>query len=728
MHASKALSLLRSKLCSQRMTRALWVVFCLLTIARASPALGQTVLREIDLAGVSLDVVDSKTLSQLDRAETAFNAGAYAEAVDHLSELLEANENVLVPVGEGSIVDRGTIRWLPLREIVQLRLVRWANESADMLVAWQKHFDPIARERLARANGQTDPAQLLETAERDLAATGASALLLRASEMAQRQGEFAAARRALARLIPNESWASVPETTEAEQAGAWGRLAVVSALTGEHEQARLELAKSQQLSGSVKTNLGGEQMSWSSAVEAISPLNSDAQDQDRGWTNLGGAASHWHPLSKDFELSGRPLWSAPIVTSSIENDVQTLPAWRPGDSARNPANVFPLIDKGLVVVADETTVRALELATGKERWKQKRVGDTRGMAGARTAGSSHFIASIVGDLVIFRDGPVATSARRFADPVRRAKSRLLAIELESGRLVHEWSLDKAGWSFDGGAVGEGDNLYVPLRYRLEGRPQSYLACYDIVTGHQKWRVRMASAEITGHGEYDEVTYTLPTLANGLLYVATHLGVVIALEPETGRPRWAITYRRTSEIDPRSSVAGGWRQRSASPCVVANGTAFVAPHDAPAIFAMDSETGKILWAEEGAVGRETVHLLGTVGQSVVATGDAVYFLDGDNGKPLARLPIGSRAQESDPVFRSGGIMRGYGRGLLTRDRVLWPMRDRLITLRWQGKSAEVVAETLLFPRGASGGNIAFSEGFFTIAGNNGLWCFDCRGNE
>lgn len=74
------------------------------------------------------------------------------------------------------------------------------------------------------------------------------------------------------------------------------------------------------------------------------------------------------------------------------------------------------------------------------------------------------------------------------------------------------------------------------------------------------------------------------------------------------------------------------------------------------------------------------------------------------------------------------MRGYGRGLIAGDTVLWPMRDRLVSLRWSGEGAEVIAETLLFPRGASGGNIAFSEGFLAIAGNNGLWCFDCRGNE
>ncbi len=722
MPASKAKPVSSRRLRSRRIVS--WGVVLLLTVA-APPGFGQTILREIDLAGVSLDAVDSKTLSQLDRAETAFNAGAYAEAVDHLAELLETGENLLVPVSEGSFVERGTIRWLPLREIVQLRMVRWSKESADMLVAWRKHFDPIARER---TTGNGDPASLLAAAERDLAATGASALLLRAAETAQREGDFALARRALARLIPNELWASVPDTTEAEHAGAWGRLAILSALLGEHKQALRELAKSQELSANAKTTIAGEAMSWTQAIDAISRLSPDDQKQISDWTSLGGDASHWHPLQRSIDLPGRPLWSLPIATAPIENDVQTLPAWRAGDDPRNPANVFPVIAKGLAVIVDETSIRAIELVTGKERWKQKAAGDARGVSGTRTAGSPHFIASIVGDLVIVREGPAATSARRFSDPARRPKSRLMAIELESGRLVHEWTLDKAGWSFDGGAVGEGDNLYVPLRHRLEGRPPSYLACYDVATGHQKWRVRMASAEIAGHGEFDEITFTLPAMANGLLYVATHLGVVIALEPETGRPRWAISYRRTSELDPRAPLAGGWRQRTASPCVIANNSVFVAPHDAPAIFALDSETGRTRWAEDGAVGRETVHMLGPLKGTVVATGDAVHFLDMESGRSLQRVPFGSRAQEGDPVFRSGGSMRGYGRGLIARDTVLWPLRDRLVTLRWTGTAAEVAAETLLFPRGASGGNIAFSEGFLTIAGNNGVWCFDCRGND
>lgn len=673
-------------------------------------ALAQTILNDVDLAGVSIDLADSKATGRLERAESAYNAGQYEDAVEQLAALLETDRDALVAVAEGSFVERQMIRWIPLQEFVHLKLRSWAGETPDILVAWRKRFDPSARERFS---GIEDSNGLYAAAEEDLAATGVSQLLFRASELAQRHGDLLTARRALARIIKHDLRSSVPDATATELAEAHGRIALFAASQGDKATAEREAALAQKLAPAGKASLSGKSLSWLEAVDEIAGTLSSDTRRD----------------APDLDLPGKPLWSIPIKLPRDENDMLV----REGERNGKPPRSFPVCADGMAVIVDETRVRGIELATGRERWSRPIGIETRG-ATSRTVGTPLFVASIVGDLVVVRGEMGPTSSRRFSDPLRRPKSRLLAIELASGRLVQEWSIDDAGWAFDGAAVGEGDSIFIPMRYRLEGRPQLYLACFDVVTGTMRWRKRLASADVAGHGEFDEYTHTIPVLRDGTLFVSTHLGAVLALDPASGRTRWAATYERVVEVDPRSREAGPWRQRSLSPCVVDGGLLFCAPHDARTIFALDSETGAARWFSDGPAARESTHLLGATENALVASGRAVQFIDKLTGRTLGRFPPGAIDSERDPAFRVANGSQGLGRGLVLGSHAICPQPDRLVTFQSVSQTADgpggiaPIRETLLIPRLAQGGNLAWSDGYLVIAGATAVWCFDCRRAE
>ena len=98
--------------------------------------------------------------------------------------------------------------------------------------------------------------------------------------------------------------------------------------------------------------------------------------------------------------------------------------------------------------------------------------------------------------------------------------------------------------------------------------------------------------------------TTPIYADGTLYVTSAFGRVIALDPDTGKPRWSF--------DPKTDIGAGWgdfanrgvatwldsQRKSGQPC---RRRIFVSPIDAR-LFALDARTGKVCsdFGENGMV--------------------------------------------------------------------------------------------------------------------------------
>jgi len=255
-----------------------------------------------------------------------------------------------------------------------------------------------------------------------------------------------------------------------------------------------------------------------------------------------------------------------------------------------------------------------------------------------------------------------------------------------------------GWAFEGSPVVRGENVYVAMR-RSEIRPQAYVACFDAKTGNRRWRRFVCGAETPARGMAFEITSNLLTLSGETLYLNTNLGAVAALSAHDATLRWVSLYPRALTGD-MNKLQPHWR-RQLNPCLVDHGTLLVAPADSPRVFAFDGSTGQMLWQTDDRPA-DVQYLLGTTERHLIAGGGKLYWI----------ALRGEKRGRVEHVWPDGPEKPGYGRGLLTADKVLWPTRERIH--EFDPRTARPTGVIDLVPRGATGGNLLVADGRLLIA--------------
>jgi hypothetical protein len=226
----------------------------------------------------------------------------------------------------------------------------------------------------------------------------------------------------------------------------------------------------------------------------------------------------------------------------------------------------------------------------------------------------------------------------------------------------------------------------------------HVACYDIRVNPPRrlWRTLVASAETPSGGKLVEYTHNLLTRHGDTLYLNTNLGAVAAISADDGVPRWIHLYPRAKIGNLGNLHATPHLFRDLVPCVYDEGKLYVAPADSPAIFALDADTGLVHWTTDDA--GDAIHLLGVHQRHLVAAGERLYAIRADTGHVVCRWPDDG---QSTP--------RGWGRGIIVQDKLLWPTRDGIFTFElaasWKKRqfvSLGVAAQTAA--HGAVGGHV------------------------
>src|SRR5690606_21423081 len=127
------------------------------------------------------------------------------------------------------------------------------------------------------------------------------------------------------------------------------------------------------------------------------------------------------------------------------------------------------------------------------------------------------------------------------------------------------------------------------------RPEQRVACYELISGRKLWETSLVAAESFARGQSAEITHNLLTLAGDTILANTSLGAVAALDADSGRIRWLVSYPRegTRRVAPEHEP---WHvQRDLAPCLVHDGLVLVAPADSEQIFALDLISGQPIWS-------------------------------------------------------------------------------------------------------------------------------------
>ena len=229
-----------------------------------------------------------------------------------------------------------------------------------------------------------------------------------------------------------------------------------------------------------------------------------------------------------------------------------------------------------------------------------------------------------------------------------------------------------------------------VEYEMDG---VYLVCLDPDTGAQIWACPVSRDKMKGaEGWFPEHCTDLALYGNavtchqGAVYCVTGAGVVSRVDARDGKLEWAHRYPRTKYSQKERSGAYPWEGDSsiawgARPLVAGN-RVICMPRDHNGVFALDAETGKIVWQNafvhpSGAVGIFEGALLVYDYRNVVAldlaTGAARWFRSFAEGDLRNAQRIGSSIYVGTP----GGLCRlDAGSGVVT-ERMAWGVSERQV---------------------------------------------------
>lgn len=738
-----------------------------------TPTLGQVAANrnlEDRLSGfVQVDETSPDVNAKLERLLRYLQTARWAEAVELSQQIMEEDGGRLKLVESDKLFQH----YIPVSQYCSGLLANHADDSPDLLTRYRLRTDPLARRIYDSSVSTRDVAAMERIIDRYFLSSVTDDALLLLGDWALEAGQFERARQFWERLAPetrdaqgqlawlslsgdaSPDWSKWPRDgnpflpgwfypdTEIPRADVWARLVWASIHEEHFERARLELSVLEQFYPNDEGRLAGRTVPFATELKKIlenaSSRDSSGEKHVVGdWQTFGGGSNRNGRATPGTRLLGPAAWRVNLPSVMVDTPPPRLA------ESQNLLVHFPIVVSRTVFVHQEGALRALDLKTGRSRFGALNVGDeddpsavgtmTRmpdRKTGQGTLGYDRFTATANQTRVVLRSGLRVTyeDADSLAAMPSEMRSKIVVLDLtREGRLVDGFPRipSRFEWTFDGVPLIDGTRLYVAMRQVNDVRPRLSVACFEIPGARLLWRQFVSAAQTVGGGEWGEITHSLLTLSGDQLIVNTNLGAVAALRKRDGQVRWLVRYPRADYpvVDPDRN--DDHFQRDLVPTVVSNGLAYAMPSDSRRLFALDTATGWLQWASVRDAATDARFLLGVGDGHLIVSGDSLYWFDALTGRKRAQFPT--------PYKHAFGFARaeprGFGRGVLVGDRILWTSRDTLFAF-YQGKfdshnhvTTPMLAQAplSLSEREATGGNLVAVDGMLLIAGADALYAF------
>jgi outer membrane protein assembly factor BamB len=753
------------------MRQAVTLVLLSLT---AGPAGAQFAERTSSLPPADIDQIDAASAAHLESARRFLAEAQWEEAVESIRRVQEADSSRLVKVE----MDRpmaGFERFVPAGEYCQWRLAALAREAPPALAHYRSLVDALAEQWYRDGAARRDERLLARVVEQAFASRFGDDALLRLGELALARGEPATARAYWRRIRPELAGLAVADAfpdSDIPAAEVRSRLVLASILEGSLGRARRELDELRRDSPDADGTIGGQQGKLADLLEAqLRQAGEWPAARSAGqWPTLAGNVERNGTVERVPDIAGRPLWSFALPKLHSDRELVGAGRLRVAEDAKALLSYHPVVVENTVLVRcdarHKSLVIALDLHTGSELWRidyDRGARERPGAGGdepasdgplevsdvhadlARHVGVARYTTTVAGERAFVRMGspitvPTPTRAARW---LAKDQGFLLGLDLRTqGKPLEGFPIrpESTAWVFEGTPISSGSFLYVAMRRSEGSRSQIYVAAYELQTtaaavddadddarpgGRLVWRTRVCSAAtlLDGAGG-DGLSHLLLAQRGGELYVNTNAGVVAALRAADGHIRWLAKYPRAAFAPGDPDVSHSQFFRDLNPCLVSKDLVIVAPSDSDRLFALEAATGQLVWSLPPAAAADAVHLLGIGQDTLLASGDWLYWIDAASGRLLAQFPqagpVGAQHAAPSP--------RGLGRGVLAGPHVVFPTRESLLVfdqrpvktdLGWQPR---LVREIPLVPRGVTGGNVVIAGGVLLVATGDRLVAF------
>jgi outer membrane protein assembly factor BamB len=685
----------------------------------------------VSLSEAKAPEISAQVAARLAQLPAIIGEGNWDDAIDVLTELAAQPEDTVVAVDAS--------RYVSLRTYCQMQLARLPGPA---LARYRQRFDPLAERFYHQGLAARDAALLRRVTDEYFCSSLGDEALLALGELALEQADYAAARRywrqisALVKASPLGAADGQPEygdstgiltypDTSLHLADVEARLVLASIRAGEWPRAAAELRRFRAAHGEAAGRLGGQDGALATLLERLlgsadkwpTPPFGPAWPTFAGSPSRSGAAAELGPNLV-------PAWPEAVALTSVVSPeakgwmiVNGQPQEVTIRAQRRPLSCHPVIAAGRVFFADGSHVRAVGLASGRpavtasgvvyHEANDHEAGGRFQVIDARQRGTPNFTLTVSNDHLYARLGTRPTARGQLE--AMAAQDRLVGLDLSrEGLLTFRARPEDERWSFDGAPLCDGNRVFAAMR-RGDAHATAAVACFDASSGRLNWRTTIGSADTPAAGRGDEFTHNLLTLVGDRVYFNTNVGLVAALDAVDGHIAWLHRYpRRTEPIEIGPDGGPVHLARDPSPAVYHAGLLLFAPSDTPRVFALDAETGRMVWSTDEL--SDALYLLGVAEETLIAGGKRIWGLNVQTGQRRFAWPE-----------RDNTRIRGAGRGLVAGPEVFWPARGEVHVLNaMTGRPTRPPID--LSPVGIEGANLVAGEGYLVAAGYEKMMAF------
>ena len=743
-----------------RLQVALFVVFISLFVRGADAQ----VAIEDRLTPMEVDLLGTTPQTHLTRAASLDAEEGWREAVEAI-QLVQLSHGDELIAAESQVQSPGFVQYRPVRVECQRLMSELLHSSPAALRAYRSSVDARSQNWYEQGVREQDQRLLRKVVDRYFASSFADDALLALGELAYAEGKFESARYYWERIDqrlriptgplpgfagPPESpfWLGLRQKLPTDELVAAFRtdqppssrtvyvgsdlppgrihalLALASIQQGVMLRAEFEVGLFEQLFPDERGPWRGRDVSFASLLndlltrtETMGPRPASAS-----WRSFAKNARRDNSIERRVETQVMPSWRVLLADEEGAHLV--------GRERKRHAAYHPVVLDSVVFVADGQRIRAFDLDTGRP-WPDGVSGVLfeTGLPPSRSRpgnpepwGRAHHTLTLADGCLYARVGsPLTTIRADQAGRFREDAGVLVGVDVErgQGRMLRGFPLKTAAseLAFEGAPVVHDGRLYVALR-KSGIRVESHVACYDAQTAQPLWQTFIGSAEAPALGNADEISHGLLTLVDDTLFFNTNLGVVAALEAESGRIRWATAYPRVlrGTIAFRESWHGNPR-----PCHYYQGLVITAPEDSDRVFALDAADGRVLWQTSRGKelrGHVPTDIMGVAGDSVIVASDRLAWFDIFTGRLKAVFPGARAAGPTSPAPSPCGA----GRGILAGDEILWPTSNGIVHLRQTLDADRQPVRSRQVTRYASpysAGNLIAADGVLLMASDRDL---------
>lgn len=239
-------------------------------------------------------------------------------------------------------------------------------------------------------------------------------------------------------------------------------------------------------------------------------------------------------------------------------------------------------------------VFALDANTGKMLWRNRKFSEVGEKFAnfINTRPNTDCYAAILADGRLYVTGQQLDRVGNYQEPFR-----LVSMSPDDGKVA--WSSGSgalAKWNFIGPPLPVGDVIYATAC--VQNSLELTLLALGVEKGEILWQLPLGTllAGVNHQGQ-PELPVPVITSAEGMLYVVTNNGAVVAVDPNARRTEWAFAY----SCPPISNQQMWWNNRASQPVArmgaaafVEGSTLYVKEEGGSAVYAVDVAGPSLLW--------------------------------------------------------------------------------------------------------------------------------------